>query len=231
MDATTKLSLTLAGLIAIAWTIALLGLAAITSASPAFAQEQTLQQAAVQTDQTVETDSVSKLEQSGLRLENEGWTLEDDGWHSDIAGQQAKFQREQAVDTLPVLNLDMSFLGRQHDFWLSDDGWQSEAADQQGAAAQQAAAETEQAVETDPAPNLDLSFLSRESDIWLSEDAEPSPASHDQFKSCYAAAEAAYQAGAWQGSVGSSTGGASAFENSVSGFYADQRRQSMQGDC
>ncbi len=96
---------------------------------------------------------------------------------------------------------------------------------------QLAALETGDAVETGPALNLDLSFLSRETDVWQSKGADRSPARHDQFESCYAAAEAAYQAGAWQGGLGSDTDGASAFENAVSGFYADQRRQSRQGDC
>ena len=96
---------------------------------------------------------------------------------------------------------------------------------------QQVAFQTEQTVETGPTLNLDLSFLSRQSDDWQIEAADRSSARHDQFESCYAAAEAAYQAGAWQGSLGSDPDSASAFHTSVSGFYADQRRKSQQGNC
>ncbi len=228
MDATTRLSLTLAGLVAIAWTIAVLGLVAITSTSPALAQDQSLQQAALQTEQSVETDSVPIPEDSFLSRETDVWNS-DGGWYSDAADPQAALQLEQSVETGPVLNLDLSFLSRVTDAWKSSDDWNLDAADQQGAADQPATVQTEQAVEADPALNLDLSFLSRENDAWQSDAAGLSAARQEDLESCYAAAEDAYRAGAWQGGLGSDSDGA--FENAVSGFYADQRRKSRQGNC
>ncbi len=65
MHESTRLSLAL-GLAAIGSTLALLGVVAIASISPAKAQDQSFQQAALQTEQAVETGPVVSLDRSFL---------------------------------------------------------------------------------------------------------------------------------------------------------------------
>ncbi len=102
---------------------------------------------------------------------------------------------------------------------------------------QQAALETESApsavpsVETGRVLNLDSSFLSRETDAWHSDAAGHSPERQARIESCYLAAEAAYQAGVWDGGFGSDTDDVSAFEYGVSDFYAAQQKKSQLGKC
>lgn len=102
---------------------------------------------------------------------------------------------------------------------------------------QQAALETEsaiymeQAVETGLVLDLDSAFLNRETDAWHSNAAGFSPARQARIESCYVAAEAAYQAGVWQGSLGNDMDGVSDLDDAISDFYAVKRRKSQLGDC
>ena len=102
---------------------------------------------------------------------------------------------------------------------------------------QQAALEAEPAVEADlavePSPvlKLDSSFLNLEPDAWHSDAAGLSPARQARIESCYLAAEAAYQAGVWDGGFGSDTDDVSAFEYGVSDFYAGQQRKAQFRNC
>jgi len=79
MQAITKVSLVL------------LGLAAIASVSPAKAEDQSLQQAALQTEPTVETERAVETEPV-LNLDSSFLNLETDAWHSDAVGHSPERQ-------------------------------------------------------------------------------------------------------------------------------------------
>ena len=96
---------------------------------------------------------------------------------------------------------------------------------------QQAALKAEPVGGTGPVLNLDVSFLSQETDAWHTDAAGLSPARQARIESCYQTAEAAYQGGVWDGGFRGNADGLSTFDQSVSDFYAGQRRKSQFGNC
>ena len=96
---------------------------------------------------------------------------------------------------------------------------------------QQAAFQVEPTVETGRVLNLDISSVSLQSDDWYSDADGHSTARQARIETCYLTAQAAYQGGVWDEGFGSHGKSLHSFDQSVSSFYAGQRKKSQFGDC
>ena len=107
----------------------------------------------------------------------------------------------------------------------------------QDQSSQQAALQPKFAIDVEPEVDtgldlkLDNTFLAQETDAWHSDAAGLSPARQAHIEACYVAANAAYQAGVWQGGLGKDMDGVSDLDDAISDFYAVQQRKSQLGAC